>query len=158
METIKKNKNGRIGLRTIQKLMATVLFVMILLVGCSKDDNGEQMSPIMAKSQTYEFDAVNDCSTSIGDGTAFYMKIPYTAPAGVTIEKVIGTRKVSNGDTEDFETPSNLITDKDNIITWATCFTFGSQTWVEYDVRLKASDGNTSNAVKVKVNKPSGAN
>lgn len=144
----------RIAIGTIQKFMTTVLF-LIVLTNCSKDD-GAAESAIKAQKTTVSIEGVNNCSTSIGDGTILSLLTPYTAADGLVISKIRLKATVSNGESN--ESTTTNFTDSGSTIALDGCFTFGSQDWVEYEVRLEANDGSLSNTSTVRVNKPNGAN
>lgn len=151
MKTIKKNKNG------ISKLLITLLMPLLLVtvIGCSKDDDGSDSS-IKVETSTVSIEDINTCSTSIGVGTIFSFNTPYTSSEGLKIEKMRIKTTVSDGDSDD--TLNTIFTDTGSSIEWITCFTFGTQSWVEYEVRLESGEGSISNISKIKVNKPNGAN
>ncbi|MCL6266778.1 hypothetical protein [Flagellimonas myxillae] len=128
--------------------------MLLFLLGCSKDDDGSG-STITASTQTFELNGVNNCNTSSGSGSTFVMTIPYTSSEGVSIERLQITTKVSGGDTE--SKTNTQFTDNGNSIVWASCFRFGSQAWVEYEVRLEGSGGSSSNPTTVRITKPNGA-
>ena len=154
MKTVKEKK--RIKTKTIQKLMVA-LMVLGVLTSCSKDDDGDgSSSSISATASSFSIDGINNCSTSIGAGTRLLFDTPYTTSQGLTVERMLIKTTVSNGESKD-DVNTNF-TDTDSSIVWSSCFTYGSQDWVEYEVRLEASDGSVSNVSKVRVNKPSGAN
>ncbi len=152
MKTIKDRIDSKI--KTMERV-AVVLFLM-LAVGCSKDDDGGSGVLITVQASTFEIGAINDCTTSLGDGTRLSFETPYTTDPGVKISKMQVKTTVSDGDTKD-QVNTNF-TDTGTHIKWALCFTYGPQAWVEYEVRLEASDGSVSNISKVRVAKPSGAN
>ncbi len=128
--------------------------ILLFIVGCSKDDDGSGSS-INASSQTFELNGINNCSTSLGTGSTFVMTIPYSSSNGISIQRLQINTKVSDGGSE--SSTNTQFTDNGSSIVWASCFTFGSQNWVEYEVRLEGSNGATSNPSTVRINKPSGA-
>lgn len=136
------------------KNLSILTFALLLFVNCSKDDEGSNAT-IMASAQTFEINGVNNCNTSSGSGSTFVMTIPYTSSDGVSIEKLQVTTKVSDGDSE--SNTNTLFTDNGSSIVWASCFRFGTQSWVEYEVRLEGNGGSFSNATTVRINKPTGA-
>lgn len=150
MKTIKRHRS----IITAQKLMAVTLF-LLALVACSKDDGPNET--ISAQTQTFTINGVNNCDLSSGKGSSFVLTIPYTISDGAIISKLLIKTKVSDGSSEPEKTNTQF-TDNGSTVTWASCFRFGSQTWVEYEVRLETANGTKSNASKVRVNKPSGAN
>ncbi len=127
---------------------------MILLLSCSNDDEGSAVT-INASAQTFELNGTNNCNTSLGTGSTFVMTIPYTSSNGVSIERLQIDTKVSDGGME--SGVNTQFTDNGSSIVWATCFRFGTQDWVEFEVRLEGSDGGVSNASSVRINKPDGA-
>jgi len=152
MKTLKLNRKS-IASKTMQRMLTATLF-LIMLVSCSNDDGVDSL--IRAEKTTVTIDGVNNCSTSIGDGTVLSLVTPYTAPDGLTITKMRIKARVSNGDSE--ESVNTNFTDTGSTIVWVGCFTFGSQEWVEYEVRLETADGSLSNPSTIRINKPNGAN
>lgn len=150
METTKRHKKRSDSLR----LTAIMLFVL-LLIGCSKDDGPNET--ISVQTQTFLVNGINNCDLSSGKGSALVFTIPYTVSDGVTISKLLIKTKASDGSSEP-EKVNTQFTDNGNTITWATCFRFGSISWVEYEVQLESSNGTKSSVSIVRVNKPSGAN
>ncbi len=151
MET--KKKLEKTVTRTFQAIAVTTM--LLLNLNCSKNDD-EPNTSIEAKTQTFTLNGVNNCSTSSGDGSTFVMKIPYSATTETAISRLRIKTVVSDGGGD--ESVNTKFTDENNTIIWATCFRFGSQDWVEYEVVLEADDGLKSNPSKVRVNKPNGAN
>ena len=134
----------------------TILLLVFFSIGCSKNSDDEMASPIQLKTQTFEIIGINDCNTSLGKGSTIFLYIPYTAPAGTSLKKLHRKSKVSNGESN--EDVTTVFVDENNIIEWATCFRFGSQTWVEFEIKMEAEDGTLSNPSTVRINKPSEAN
>ncbi|TAI47196.1 hypothetical protein [Flagellimonas allohymeniacidonis] len=128
--------------------------ILLLAVGCSKDDDGSESS-INASSQTFELNGVNNCNTSLGTGSTFVMTIPYSSSDGISIQRLRISTKVSDGGSE--SSTNSQFTDNGTSIVWASCFRFGTQDWVEYEVRLEGDNGITSNPSIVRINKPTGA-
>ena len=164
-ERQKSNTNFVSKLTTQRRssILNNTLTMFILLIiglamisGCSSDDNDGPSSTITAQAQTFTVNGINNCNTSIGPGSTLVFTIPYTSTSGLSIEKLRIKTTVSNGESE--EGVNNQITDNNSEVTWVSCFHFGLQDWVEYEVRLESSDGTLSNAVKTRVNKPNGAN
>lgn len=155
MKLTKQNEK-RIASFLIQKV-AVIILLFMFLTSCSNDDDSGPSSTISAQTQTFALNGTNNCDTSSGTGSTFVFTIPYTSSAGLTIEKLLIKTKVSDGG-ESPERVNTQITDNGTTITWVVCFRFGSQDWVEYEVRLEASDGTRSNSVTTRVNKPNGAN
>ncbi|MEK6152737.1 hypothetical protein WIW50_05735 [Flavobacteriaceae bacterium 3-367] len=151
MKAINRNR----VLTTIQRLKASLLLVLVL-VACSKSDEGEAAASINVQASTFLVENVNTCSTSLGAGTVLSFKTPYSTSQNLTIQKMLIKTTVSNGESKD--ATNTKFTDTGENIEWVSCFTFGSQDWVEYEVRLESTDGSVSNVSKVRVNKPSGAN
>lgn len=145
------NLGGKIKIIHVSIMLAT----MLACIGCSKDDDGPSSS-IVAAQQTFTLNGLNNCNTSLGSGSTFVFKVPYTATSDSDINKIQVKTTVSDGGSETATTTQ--FTNENNIITWATCFRFGSQTWGEFEVVLEAQDGSKSNPTKVRINKPSGAN
>ena len=151
METIKKSTYGKNKVGNI----LIILILSIAMMGCSKSDDGTVTS-INAKTQTFILNGINNCNTSSGSGSTIICDIPYTADTASKISKLLIKTTVSSGDSKN--AVNTKFTDENNIISWASCFRFGSQNWVEYEVVLEAQDGTKSNPSKVRVNKPVGAN
>lgn len=149
----RKDNNHKLVFCTIQNSITIVLFTLFLL-SCSKDDGPE--TTIMANSQTFSLNGINNCNTSLGSGSSFVMDIPYTILDGAVISKLRIKTTVSDGGSE--EKLNTQFSDKNSTITWATCFRFGGQDWVEFDVQLESNKGGISNVSKVRINKPDGAN
>ncbi|SHG78292.1 hypothetical protein [Flagellimonas flava] len=126
---------------------------ILLFANCSKDDEGTKLS-ITANTQTFEVNGINNCNTSSGTGSTFVMTIPYTASEEVSIDRLQITTKVSDGGSE--SKTNTQFTDNGSTIVWASCFRFGSQDWVEYEVRLEGG-GSSSNAATIRIDKPNGA-
>ncbi len=140
------------------KTLKNILFctaILLFVVGCSKDDEGSNSS-ITASAQSFELNGTNNCNTSSGSGSTFVMTIPYTSSDGVKIERLQIKTKVSDGGSE--SKTNTQFTDNGNSIVWASCFRFGSQDWVEYEVTLEGTGGSSSNVTKVRIDKPVGAN
>lgn len=138
-------------------LKLTALLLTMLIVGCSNDDDGAaSVMSISAKSQTFTVNGINNCNTSSGVGSTLLFDIPYTSPAGSKINKLQIKTTVADGGSE--ARINTKFTDNNGTISWASCFRFGSQDWVEYEVILEAEDGSVSNPSKVRVNRPDGAN
>jgi len=152
MKTLKQNRKS-IAVKTVQRMVTATLF-LIMLVSCSNDDGVD--SSIKAQKTIVTIEGINNCSTSIGDGTILSLVTPYSAPESLKIVKIRIKATVSNGQSE--ESTTTNFTDTGSTVEWGGCFTFGSQEWVEYEVRLEASDGTLSNQVTTRVNKPNGAN
>ncbi|WP_190810532.1 hypothetical protein [Flagellimonas sp. S3867] len=132
-------------------LVCTAAF---LFVNCSKDDGPN--TSITASAQTFELNGLNNCNTSSGSGSTFVMTIPYTSSDEVDIQRLQIKTKVSDGGSEN--KTNSQFTDNGSSVVWASCFRFGSQTWVEYEVTLEGSEDTSSNATTVRINKPAGAN
>lgn len=132
-----------------------VIFFLVAFIACSNDDEGAKSS-ISAKAQTFTVNGINNCSTSSGDGSTLVMKIPYTVSNGSIISKLRIKSTVSDGESED--KINTQFTNENSTITWATCFRFGGQDWVEYEVQLESNDGAKSNKSKVRIDRPNGAN
>ena len=152
METIKKKGNGRINLF----ISSMIVLLGVAIIGCSSDDDPNINGSINAQAQTFTVNGINNCNTSIGDGSTLVFEIPYTTSDGINITKLLIKSTVSDGGTQD--AVNTQFSNTNNVIGWVSCFTFGSQDWVEYGVRLEASDGSISNTSTVRVNKPNGAN
>lgn len=151
---MKTKKNlKRTAAKTFQ--MMVIIATLMLNVYCSKSDDGSNIS-IEAKTQTFSLNGINNCNTPSGNGSTFVMKIPYSTATGTTISKLHIKTVVSDGDNK--TSVNTLFTDENNTITWVSCFRFGSQDWVEFEVVLEAEDGSKSNPSKVKINKPNEAN
>lgn len=152
MKTIKKKKLEK---RRLAKISTILLFVLVIL-SCSKDDNGGSSTSISAKTQTFAVDGMNNCSTSSGNGSTLLFDISYTSSTASMIKQLQIKTTVSDGGSDN--KVNTTFTDKNSTISWATCFRFGSQDWVEFEVVLETQDGSKSDPSKVRVNKPSGAN
>lgn len=148
MKKIKQGKNKVCNILIIPILMVAVM-------SCSKSDDGTDAS-ITAKAQTFELDGLNNCNTSSGNGSTIVCDIPYTTTSASKISKLLIKTTVSSGESDN--AVNTKFTDKNGIIGWATCFRFGSQNWVEFEVVLEAMDGAKSNPSKVRIDKPDGAN
>ncbi len=127
---------------------------LILFLSCSNDDDTPAVT-INASAQTFELNGTNNCNTSLGTGSTFVMTIPYTASNGVSIERLQIDTRVSDGGIE--SGINTQFTDNGSSIVWATCFRFGTQDWVEFEVRLEGNDGSVSNISSIRINKPNGA-
>lgn len=136
-------------------IMLLALIPIVANLSCSKDDEGPAAS-INAATQTFHLNGLNNCNTSTGNGSTLVMQIPYTSTEGAAISKLHIKTTVSDGGSAD--QTNTQFTDENSTITWAICFRFASQDWVEFGVQLEAVDGSVSNVSKVRVNKPSGAN
>jgi hypothetical protein len=151
MESFKKSKI-RIG-KVLS--ISVIMILMVALMGCSKSDDDTSAS-IIAMEQTFTVNGINNCNTSSGQGSTLVFDIPYTTSNSSKINKLQIKTTVSDGGSDN--AINTQFTDKNGTISWATCFRYGSQDWVEFEVILEAQDGSKSNPSKVKVNKPSGAN
>ncbi|MGB5436208.1 MAG: hypothetical protein WBM98_09985 [Maribacter sp.] len=149
MESINKSKIS------IRKVLSISVIVMVATMGCSKSDDDTSPS-IIAMEQTFTVNGINNCNTSSGQGSTLVFDIPYTTSNSSKINKLKIKTTVSDGGSDN--ATNTQFTDKNGTISWATCFRYGSQDWVEFEVILEAQDGSKSNPSKVKVNKPSGAN
>ena len=127
---------------------------MVVTSSCSSDDDASSGS-IQAQQQTATIGDLNNCNTSIGTGTIIELTIPYTASAGVTIEQLQINTQVSDGGSD--SGVNTLFTDDGSEIGWVSCFRFGDQSWVEYEVRLESIDGVLSNPTTVRIDRPNGA-
>jgi hypothetical protein len=147
----------RKNLNTMKQVLgfSIMLPLLVIFVGCGKSDDGTNSS-ISAGPQTYTVNGINNCNTSSGSGSTFVFDISYSSETNSAINNLQIKTTVSDGDSE--EKVNTTFTDENGIIGWATCFRFGSQDWVEFEVVLEAEDGSKSNPSKVRVNKPSGAN
>jgi hypothetical protein len=130
------------------------LLLVLFTFGCASKGDGEARL-ISAGTQTFSVNGINNCNTNSGKGSTFVYTIPYTVPAGVTVDRLRIKSTVSNGESR--EAVNRVFTDDGSTIGWADCFRFGSQDWVEHDVRLESTSGAVSNQTKVRVNRPSGA-
>ena len=147
--------NWVLNINTCKSIIVLGLLMTVFVGSCSKDDDPDAES-ISASAQTFQVNGLNNCSTAIGTGSTFVLTIPYTAPEDTSISRLLIRTEVSDGSSE--EAVNTQFTDENNSIIWATCFHFGSQTWVEYEVRLESSNGSMSNPSVVRINKPDGAN
>lgn len=153
METIKRN-NSYNAVNVILKMVVLAIFAFAT-VSCSKNED-VPVTAISAKAQTFTVNGINDCNTSSGSGSTLAFDIPYTSSSSSKINQLQIKTTVSDGGSDN--KINTKFTDENNTISWATCFRFGSQDWVEFEVVLEAQDGTMSNPSKVRVNKPSGAN
>ena len=149
---ITKHSKVELGKGTIYFILVAVILIF-LISSCGEDDAAT--SSISTQATTFEFNALNNCNTSSGKGTVFFFETPYTITPGVTVKTMHIKTFVSNGDSD--EKTNNIFTNENNVIEFATCFRFGSQTWFEYHVQLEGSDGSLSNPSVIRVNKPGGA-
>ena len=133
-----------------------ILFILLIVAisSCSSDDDASSGS-IQTQQQTAAIGDLNNCNTSIGTGTIIALTIPYTAPTGITIEQLQVNTRVSDGGSD--SGINTLFTDSGSEIGWVSCFRFGSQSWVEYEVRLESTDGVLSNPTTVRIDRPNGA-
>ena len=130
-----KKLNGSIVISTIHFYVATI-FITLLLLGCSKDDDGGgSSSSLKASATSFTLDGVNNCDTSLGTGTLLFFETPYTASESLNVNRLLVNTKVSNGETE--ESSTTTFQDNGSAINWVVCFTYGTQDWVEYEVRLR---------------------
>lgn len=146
-----KNLNGKV------KIVCTLILLAMLIAvtGCSKDDD-EIESLVVLKAQTFEIIGLNDCSLSSGSGSTTFLYIPYSAPSGTILKKLHRKTTVSSGESN--EDVTTVFSDENNTIEWATCLRFGSQTWMEFEIRMESENGALSNPSVVRINKPAGAN
>ena len=139
----------------IRTPQTSLLYLCFLLTcACSSDDDAGATS-IQAQQQTADIGNLNNCNTSIGTGTILEFAIPYTASTGTIIEQLQIQTRVSDGGSD--SGINTLFTDIASEIVWVSCFRFGSQSWVEYEVRLESQDGTLSNPVTTRVDRPAGA-
>jgi len=149
-----KNKNrALIALRTIRKGIAVLLLFTVIL-GCKKDDEGTSFF-VTTSNSNFTITAINNCDTSSGTGTILRVNTPYQLSDGQSIEKLLIRTTVSNGDSE--ENIVGTFQDDGSKTTFANCFRFGSQDWVEFQIRLESSEGVISNASTIRIDKPNGA-
>lgn len=149
------NRNNRfIVTKFIQKLIFAVLFLGVL-AACNKDDDSPDLFINATTSNLTVNDGINDCNTSLGDGTTLRIEIRYTASPELSIDRLKVKTRVSNGESE--EATTNSFNDDESKIIAFNCFHFGSQDWVEFEVRLESNAGVTSNPTTVRINKPNGA-
>nr|WP_299486887.1 hypothetical protein [uncultured Allomuricauda sp.] len=140
----------------MKKLKNTLFYIALLFVGISCSSDDESNLSITANAQSFQLNGVNNCDLSGGTGSTFVMTIPYTSSDGVDIQKLQIKTKVSDGGSE--SKTNTQFTDNGTSIVWATCFRFGSQTWVEFEVTLEGSGNSSSNITTVRIDKPAGAN
>lgn len=157
MKTIKKNGRGTI--KTIQKLMATVM-VLVTLVSCSKDDGGGEPESAI-KLGALSFDNEGDCDHSSGvTGTDFKITIPYNGTEGDTISNLLVklTPSDSPSDNLSFDYNGLALTDGSGTLTWDGCWRFGENEWFDFELRIETTNGEISSTSKIRIDKPSGAN
>ena len=143
--------------RSFNYVLVVITLIGMILGGCDKDDDDNQVSgSISVSTQTFEVNGINNCSTSAGTGSTFVFTIPYSLTMDSSIGRLLIRTEVTDGSSE--ESSNSQFTDENNTIVWANCFRFGSQDWVEYEVRLETADGTVSNASTVRVIRPDGAN
>ena len=152
---IMKTISNRIITNNRLAIISIILLIGVTVLSCSKDDNGDSIATINAKTQTFTVNGINNCNTSSGSGSTFFFDIPYTTSTSSKIKQLQIKTIVSDGGSD--SAINTKFTDENSTISWATCFRFGSQSWVEFEVVLEAQDGSKSNPTKVRVNKPNGA-
>jgi hypothetical protein len=155
LKAIKKRKTkNSIDMKTTKKIM-TMFLLLILLIGCKKSDDSPSEF-VNALSAAYDFTmGLNNCTNPNGTGSVLFLRVNYEVSDGLEIKKVHTHIQLSGGESEEFE---DLTFDDDGIqIERADCFRFGSNTWVDYEIRLETTNGIVSNARTVRVNKPTGA-
>ena len=141
-------------MKTTKKIV-TLLLLVLILVSCNKDDDSSSEF-INVVSVSYDFtNGINNCSNPNGTGSVLFFKINYEVSEGIEIMKVLTHIELSGGESEDFE--DLTFGDNGNQIERADCFRFGSNTWVDYRIRLESVDGIVSNSKTVRVDKPAGA-
>ncbi len=131
-----------------------LVIVILLFVSCNKDDDSTNFT-ISITNSTFTTTGINNCTVTIGTGTILLVETPYEASDEQTIEQLLVKTTVSNGETED-----NVVTtfqDDGSAIVIANCFHFGSQDWVEFEIRLESNQGAVSNASTIRIDRPTGA-
>lgn len=131
-----------------------VIIAALLVLSCAKDDEGSSFLVTISDSN-FTITSINNCSTSSGAGTILRVNTPYQLSEGQTIERLLIRTMVSNGETE--ENTVTTFQDDGSKTTFANCFRFGSQTWVEFQIRLESSEGVVSNTSTIRINRPNGA-
>lgn len=129
--------------------------VVVLVLGCSKDDDSAGTLEAMPPEVT--FTALNTCD--IGGcclATEFDFTISYESSNGSEINKITVSIQWSDGDTDTFET--NDFTDSGTVVTYDWCYRFSESEWVDVSHVLVGKDGSKSNSSMVRVNKPEGGN
>lgn len=142
--------------KVYKKLWWLMLLIMaaLIAISCSKDDEGSNLFVTVSNS-TFTVTSINNCSTSSGAGTILRVNTPYQLSDGQSIEKLLIRTTVSNGESE--ENMVATFQDDGSKTTFANCFRFGSQAWVEFQIRLESSEGVVSNTSTIRINKPNGA-
>jgi len=143
-------------LKVYKKLWWLMLLIIAVLItiSCSKDDEGTNLF-VTTSNSSFTITAINNCTTSSGAGTILRVKTPYQLSDGHSIEKLLIRTMVSNGESE--ENTVATFQDDGSTTTFANCFRFGSQDWVEFQIRLESSEGVISNTSTLRINKPNGA-
>jgi len=143
-------------LKVYKKLWWFMLLIIAVLitVSCSKDDEGTSFF-VTTSNSNFTITSINNCSTSSGPGTILRVHTPYQLSDSQTIEKLLIRTMVSNGETE--ENSVTTFQDDGSKTTFANCFRFGSQAWVEFQIRLESSEGVISNTSTIRIDKPNGA-
>lgn len=155
MKTKKNFCNKRLAFNTVQKIMAAVLFILVL-ASCSKDDEGPSDS-ITAKAATSSFEAVNTCPMASGsNGTNFHFTIPYSKSSKSEISFI--TVKLEWPTAPTSSSVASNFTDNSTSLTYSRCYRFADQDWVEITQYVVLEGGIGSNPSKVRVNRPEGAN
>ena len=135
--------------------LSAIATIVLLLAACSKDDK----HPLSAASGSSTYDSLNTCAFNSGNpGTLFAFQINLETAPTVTIGAIEFDLEWSNGD-ESKDIYEDDFTINGSTVEFDWCFRFGSTDW--FEVRptiLDENDKTLSNTIKIRVNKPAGAN
>lgn len=154
---MKRNKEARIVLNTVQRVMATFLLVMVL-ASCSKDDAAPESSIRLGALSLSEN---GDCNHSSGvTGTSFGILIPYSGTQDDTLIRILYKLIPEGGDAIERTANYNDFSLKDGSgeMTWNSCLRFFDVSFIDLEIRIETADGIISSVSKIKINKPDGAN
>jgi hypothetical protein len=133
-----------------------IAVLTVLAIGCSDDD---EMRPLSVSQSSSSFDTLNTCDFSSGsNGTEFTFQLQLQSAPAISVGGVEFDLLWSNGNTSDDILEEDVVING-NTVEYDWCFRFGGTDWFELNQTLVDDDGNPlSNEVKVRVNRPVGAN
>jgi hypothetical protein len=143
-------------MKTTFKTIALAIALMVTMVQCKKEDNFKGLNIDMA---TYEVTALNDCSTSAGDGSSITLKL--NVPNLVAAEDIYGIKSTFtfSGGTNGESLIRDLSVDlSQKEVSAFRCVRFGSSSTVTYEMQILMKNGDLGAPQKLIVNRPSGAN
>ncbi|WP_157941166.1 MULTISPECIES: hypothetical protein [Arenibacter] len=132
-----------------------ILLLVFTNMSCNKSDDDNGLF-INIATMSSEIPALNNCDSGKGTGTGTLINVDYSSSPGLVIEKIHIKTSWSNG--EGGNAVDLTFENDGSIVEFGECIRYEELSWIEYEVRLEASDGTLSNPSTIRINKPSGAN